>query len=154
MRQGSYRWLLTLKPVQRGEVTLWALVQNNGLDRSVARRFIKLLFAIIGLLLINEINIIIENRRRSKSLHQNYQFLFRFQCCIFQFRPTTVSTPLQGKASYWWYWCGCEVEIRRTRPKFCQPYGPAPSIQNFSDALDSAVEVIKNGSADLVGRWL
>lgn len=67
--------------------------------------------------------------------------------------PLWVTAEKQGKASYWWYWCGCEVEIRRTRPKFCQPYGPAPSIQNFSDALDLAVEVIKNGSADLVGVY-
>lgn len=67
--------------------------------------------------------------------------------------PLWVTARKQGKRSYWWYWAGCEVEIRGYRPEFCQPYlsSPNPSFENFTSALNGAVEVLKNGSADVAG---
>jgi len=59
----------------------------------------------------------------------------------------------QEKRSYFWYWCGCEVKIRGRLPTFCSPYQltPNPSIQSFSLALQQAVAVLRNDSADLAG---
>jgi hypothetical protein len=52
-----------------------------------------------------------------------------------------------------WYWSGCEVEIRGYRPDFCDVYqdNPNPSREDFILALDEAMAVLTNGSADLAG---
>jgi len=70
--------------------------------------------------------------------------------------PLWITAKKQGKRSYFWYWCGCEIEIRGYRPDFCQEYlsSPNPSLTNFTDALNAAVEVLRNGSADLAGVYL
>ena len=59
----------------------------------------------------------------------------------------------QNKRTYFWYWCGCEIEIRGYRPTFCQPYlsSPNPSNENFTAALTDAVNVLKNDTADIAG---
>jgi len=59
---------------------------------------------------------------------------------------------MQGKRSYFWFW-GCDVEIRGHLPTFCSPWvsTPNPSIGDFSSALDQAIAVLKNDSADLAG---
>ena len=45
------------------------------------------------------------------------------------------------------------MEIRGHRPTFCSPYQstPNPSIGNFSMALDQAIAVLNDGTADLAG---
>jgi len=69
--------------------------------------------------------------------------------------PLWITAKRQGKRSYFWYWCGCEVEIRGHRPDFCQEYlsSPNPTFDNFTDALNNAVEVLRNGSADIAGVY-
>jgi len=59
----------------------------------------------------------------------------------------------QNKRSYFWYWPGCEVEIRGHRPTFCSSYHstPNPSIADFATALQQAIEVLHNDTADLAG---
>jgi len=61
---------------------------------------------------------------------------------------------VQGKRSYFWFWNGCEVVIRGHRPTFCSPYQstPNPDIGNFSFALQEALSVLRNDSADLAGN--
>jgi len=60
---------------------------------------------------------------------------------------------VQGKRSYFWYWNGCEVEILGHRPTFCSPHQSTPeaNIGNFSLALQQAIAVLNNDSADLAG---
>ena len=60
----------------------------------------------------------------------------------------------QGKSAYMWFWFGCEVEIRKTRPTFCAPYleNINPSVANFSWAIDEALDKIEEGEADFAGR--
>jgi len=61
---------------------------------------------------------------------------------------------VQGRRSYFYYWNGCEVEIRGHRPTFCSPYQstPNPNIANFSHALQQAITLLRNDSADLAGN--
>lgn len=70
--------------------------------------------------------------------------------------PLWISAVKQGKRSYFWFWNGCEVKIRGHRPTLCSPYQltPNPDIGNFSLALQQAVAVLRNDSADLAGVYV
>jgi ectonucleotide pyrophosphatase/phosphodiesterase family protein 6 len=70
--------------------------------------------------------------------------------------PLWITAVRQGKRAYYWYWNGCEVEIRGYRPTFCSPYQstPDPSFELFASGLQQAVEVLRNGSADHAGVYL
>jgi ectonucleotide pyrophosphatase/phosphodiesterase family protein 6 len=70
--------------------------------------------------------------------------------------PLWITAVRQGKRAYYWYWNGCEVQIRGYRPTFCSPYQstPNPSFELFASGLQQAVEVLRNGSADLAGVYL
>lgn len=70
--------------------------------------------------------------------------------------PVWITAKKQGLRSYFWYWCGCEVEIRGYRPDYCIEYltSPNPSFENFTKALTEAVEILRNESSDIVGVYL
>ncbi|XP_041372311.1 glycerophosphocholine cholinephosphodiesterase ENPP6-like isoform X4 [Gigantopelta aegis] len=63
--------------------------------------------------------------------------------------PIWVTATRQKKNCYMFYWPGCEVEIRRLRPKFCQPYEAIATISQFRSAIAQSLQLLQNGSADL-----
>lgn len=70
--------------------------------------------------------------------------------------PLWITATKQGKRSYFWYWSGCEVNIRGHRPTFCSPYQstPNPSAPDVIHALNQAVAVLRNDSADIAGVYV
>ena len=88
-------------------------------------------------------------------LSNYFDLLLRFLTFFSDFFTFNILyASVQGKRSYFWFWNGCEVKIRGHRPTFCSPYQltPNPDIGNFSLALQQAVAVLRNDSADLAGK--
>jgi hypothetical protein len=56
------------------------------------------------------------------------------------------------------YWPGCDVAIRGTSPTFCEPFfygnGKYPGIPEMADSIYKGIQLFKNDSADLVGKYL
>jgi hypothetical protein len=56
------------------------------------------------------------------------------------------------------YWPGCDVAIRGTSPTFCESYfygnGTYSDIPEMADSIYKGIQLFKNDSADLVGKYL
>ncbi|XP_044305833.1 glycerophosphocholine cholinephosphodiesterase ENPP6 isoform X1 [Varanus komodoensis] len=52
-----------------------------------------------------------------------------------------------------YYWPGCEVEILGIRPTYCLPYYSVPTDGNFSNAVNNAIESLRNGTADMAAVY-
>ena len=90
------------------------------------------------------------------------------QCILLEPRilvPTNKNTYFRvffilfkGKRAYMFYWYGCDVAIRGTSPTFCEPYfygnGKYPGIPEMADSIYKGIQLFKNDSADLVGKYL
>ncbi|XP_006630158.3 glycerophosphocholine cholinephosphodiesterase ENPP6 [Lepisosteus oculatus] len=67
--------------------------------------------------------------------------------------PLWVTMQKQKKKVYMYYWPGCEVEILGVRPEYCREYFYSPSESNLTQAIDSALETLRNGSADMAAVY-
>ncbi|XP_048043949.1 glycerophosphocholine cholinephosphodiesterase ENPP6 [Megalobrama amblycephala] len=67
--------------------------------------------------------------------------------------PLWVTMQKLGKRVYMYYWPGCEVTIRGIRPTFCEEYVYNPSEKNLTDAMESALNMLKSNKADMAGIY-
>ncbi|XP_067239802.1 glycerophosphocholine cholinephosphodiesterase ENPP6 [Chanodichthys erythropterus] len=67
--------------------------------------------------------------------------------------PLWVTMQKLGKRVYMYYWPGCEVTIRGVRPTFCEEYVYNPSEKNLTDAMESALNMLKSNKADMAGIY-
>ncbi|KAK5865279.1 hypothetical protein PBY51_016454 [Eleginops maclovinus] len=63
--------------------------------------------------------------------------------------PLWVTMQKLGKKVFMYYWPGCEVEILRVRPAFCEKYVYNPSEKNLTDSIENALNVIRSGQAGM-----
>ncbi|XP_030622286.1 glycerophosphocholine cholinephosphodiesterase ENPP6 [Chanos chanos] len=67
--------------------------------------------------------------------------------------PLWVTMQNLKKNVYMYYWPGCEVEILGVRSTFCQEYVYNPSEKNLTDSIENALNVLKNGKADMAAIY-
>ncbi|XP_062855841.1 glycerophosphocholine cholinephosphodiesterase ENPP6 isoform X2 [Trichomycterus rosablanca] len=67
--------------------------------------------------------------------------------------PLWVTMQKLGKKVYMYYWPGCEVEILGKRATFCEQYVSSPSMKNLTDSIENALNVLKNGKADMAAVY-
>ncbi|XP_051715938.1 glycerophosphocholine cholinephosphodiesterase ENPP6 [Ctenopharyngodon idella] len=67
--------------------------------------------------------------------------------------PLWVTMQKLGKRVYMYYWPGCEVTIHGVRPTFCEEYVYNPSEKNLTDAMESALNMLKSNKADMAGIY-
>ncbi|XP_033016366.1 glycerophosphocholine cholinephosphodiesterase ENPP6 [Lacerta agilis] len=67
--------------------------------------------------------------------------------------PLWVTMMKAKRKVFMYYWPGCEVEILGTRPTYCLPYYSVPTDGNFSNAVDSAIEFLRKGRADMAAVY-
>nr|XP_060634630.1 glycerophosphocholine cholinephosphodiesterase ENPP6 [Anolis sagrei ordinatus] len=67
--------------------------------------------------------------------------------------PLWVTMMKAKRKVFMYYWPGCEVEILGHRPTYCLPYYSVPTDADFSNAVNSAVESLRNGSADMAAVY-
>ncbi|XP_041930779.1 glycerophosphocholine cholinephosphodiesterase ENPP6-like [Alosa sapidissima] len=67
--------------------------------------------------------------------------------------PLWVTMQRLQKRAYMYYWPGCEVEILGVRSEFCEEYVYDPSEKNFIESIEKALNVLKDGKADMAGVY-
>ncbi|XP_061439443.1 glycerophosphocholine cholinephosphodiesterase ENPP6 isoform X2 [Rhineura floridana] len=67
--------------------------------------------------------------------------------------PLWVTMMKAKRKVFMYYWPGCEVEILGIRPTYCLPYYSVPTDTNFSNAVNSAVEFLRGGTADMAAVY-
>lgn len=69
--------------------------------------------------------------------------------------PIWVTAEKQGKSAYFWYWHGCEVTIRGTNASYCISHHdvPSPTYSDFTVAIDNALHVLQDDTADVAGIY-
>ncbi|XP_034967611.2 glycerophosphocholine cholinephosphodiesterase ENPP6 [Zootoca vivipara] len=67
--------------------------------------------------------------------------------------PLWVTMMKAKRKVFMYYWPGCEVEILGIRPTYCLPYYSVPTDGNFSNAVDSAIELLRSGRADMAAVY-
>ncbi|XP_003221658.2 glycerophosphocholine cholinephosphodiesterase ENPP6 isoform X1 [Anolis carolinensis] len=67
--------------------------------------------------------------------------------------PLWVTMVKAKRKVFMYYWPGCDVEILGHRPTYCLPYYSVPTDAEFSNAVNSAIESLRNGSADLAAVY-
>ncbi|XP_032355823.1 glycerophosphocholine cholinephosphodiesterase ENPP6 [Etheostoma spectabile] len=67
--------------------------------------------------------------------------------------PLWVTLQKLGKKVFMYYWPGCEVEILSVRPSFCEQYVSNPSEKNLTDAIESALNVLRSGQAGMAAVY-
>ncbi|XP_034738741.1 glycerophosphocholine cholinephosphodiesterase ENPP6 [Etheostoma cragini] len=67
--------------------------------------------------------------------------------------PLWVTLQKLGKKVFMYYWPGCEVEILGVRPSFCEQYVTNPSEKNLTDAIESALNVLRSGQAGMAAVY-
>ncbi|XP_046580134.1 glycerophosphocholine cholinephosphodiesterase ENPP6-like [Haliotis rubra] len=68
--------------------------------------------------------------------------------------PFWITATRQGKRTYMYYWCGCEVEIRGLRPTQCQRYpNRPPTINDTRGAITDALNKLEEDKADFAGIY-
>ncbi|XP_061166399.1 glycerophosphocholine cholinephosphodiesterase ENPP6-like [Saccostrea echinata] len=67
--------------------------------------------------------------------------------------PVWITAEKEGKKSYFFYWPGCDVTIRGTKPTLCVDY-KLTLIPEFEYSLQQTVGLLKNDEADLIGIYL
>ncbi|KAM4621783.1 glycerophosphocholine cholinephosphodiesterase ENPP6 isoform 2-T2 [Polymixia lowei] len=67
--------------------------------------------------------------------------------------PIWVTLQKLGKNVFMYYWPGCEVEIVGVRPSFCEEYVYNPSEQNLTDSIESALNALNSGRADMAAVY-
>ncbi|XP_033829971.1 glycerophosphocholine cholinephosphodiesterase ENPP6 isoform X1 [Periophthalmus magnuspinnatus] len=63
--------------------------------------------------------------------------------------PLWVTAEKRGRSVFMYYWPGCEVEILGVRPALCEEYIYNPSIQNLTHSIESALNAISLGKANM-----
>uniref|UniRef100_A0A670IT78 glycerophosphocholine cholinephosphodiesterase n=1 Tax=Podarcis muralis TaxID=64176 RepID=A0A670IT78_PODMU len=67
--------------------------------------------------------------------------------------PLWVTMMKAKRKVFMYYWPGCEVEILGIRPTYCLPYYSVPTDGNFSNAVYSAIELLRRGRADMAAVY-
>ncbi|XP_075053229.1 glycerophosphocholine cholinephosphodiesterase ENPP6 [Mixophyes fleayi] len=67
--------------------------------------------------------------------------------------PLWVSMEKAKKKVSMYYWPGCEVEILGVRPSYCREYYNFPSDDNFTEAVNDAVQALRYGNADMAAVY-
>lgn len=78
-----------------------------------------------------------------------------------QAEPFWITLTKMGYKTFMYFWPGCEVEIRGTRPTFCTSvqklnYSHRPEAETMDSthaAVTQGMELLANGSADFVGLY-
>uniref|UniRef100_A0A8C6TR28 glycerophosphocholine cholinephosphodiesterase n=1 Tax=Neogobius melanostomus TaxID=47308 RepID=A0A8C6TR28_9GOBI len=67
--------------------------------------------------------------------------------------PLWVTAQKASMKVHMYYWPGCEVEIRGVRPAFCEEYVYNPSLQNLTDSIHKALNVLSSGQAHMAAVY-
>ncbi|KAJ3588193.1 hypothetical protein NHX12_011787, partial [Muraenolepis orangiensis] len=67
--------------------------------------------------------------------------------------PIWVTAEKKGKNVHMYYWSGCEVEILGVRPSFCEEYVYNPSLKNFTDSIEKALNALQSGKAEMAAVY-
>ncbi|CAI5784035.1 glycerophosphocholine cholinephosphodiesterase ENPP6 [Podarcis lilfordi] len=67
--------------------------------------------------------------------------------------PLWVTMMKAKRKVFMYYWPGCEVEILGIRPTYCLPYYSVPTDGNFSNAVYSAIELLRRSRADMAAVY-
>ncbi|CAB1325127.1 unnamed protein product [Coregonus sp. 'balchen'] len=67
--------------------------------------------------------------------------------------PIWVTMQKLGKKVFMYYWPGCEVEILGVRSSFCEEYVYNPTEKNLTDSIESALDALRSGRADMAAVY-
>lgn len=67
--------------------------------------------------------------------------------------PIWVTMMKNNRKVYMYYWPGCEIEIRKVKPTYCRPYYYFPPDSLFQAAVSDAVDVLRQGKADMAAVY-
>ncbi|MBN3301801.1 glycerophosphocholine cholinephosphodiesterase ENPP6 [Amia ocellicauda] len=67
--------------------------------------------------------------------------------------PLWVTMQKLKKKVNMYFWPGCEVEILGVRPQYCRPYINNPSESAFREAIEDALNSLRNNSADMAAVY-
>ncbi|XP_051876489.1 glycerophosphocholine cholinephosphodiesterase ENPP6 [Pristis pectinata] len=67
--------------------------------------------------------------------------------------PIWVTMMKNKRNVYMYYWPGCEVEIRNVKPTYCREYHYDLSDSNFEAAVSDAIDVLRQGKADMAAVY-
>lgn len=67
--------------------------------------------------------------------------------------PLWITAQKSEKRVHMYYWPGCEVKIHGVMPSFCEMYVGSPTLGQFTDSIQSALNVLSSGTAHMVGIY-
>ncbi|XP_078252795.1 glycerophosphocholine cholinephosphodiesterase ENPP6 isoform X2 [Rhinoraja longicauda] len=67
--------------------------------------------------------------------------------------PIWVTMMKNNRKVYMYYWPGCEVAIRKVKPTYCREYYYTPSDSQFKAAVSDAIDVLRQGKADVAAVY-
>ncbi|KAM3939274.1 glycerophosphocholine cholinephosphodiesterase ENPP6 [Leptodactylus fuscus] len=67
--------------------------------------------------------------------------------------PIWVTMVKEKRNVFMYYWPGCEVEILGVRPNYCRDYYNSPTDANFTRAVNEAVQILRNGNAEMAAVY-
>ncbi|KAJ8307573.1 hypothetical protein KUTeg_015657 [Tegillarca granosa] len=68
--------------------------------------------------------------------------------------PLWITAEKQGKRAYMYHYPGCEVMIKGHNSTFCKRYTGVPTVADFTEDINEAVNQLKSDNADLIKRNL